>query len=272
MKNIATVFLMLIIFGCSNEKNELVNQEINNEELRKNEIISEISTFIIDLGEEQTMGQKNNNNVTTSFSSCATVSVNYSNTTWTRTVDFGTTGCQYLNGPVLKGKIIYSGTIDFNFNNYNVNYVFEDFYYDDIKVDGNKTLSKHIGTSDLSNSNHPISTLDIDLEVTFQDNQVYSRTGNTTKEFVEGYTTIFNVNDNKFLTTGNWITSNSSGVTSTSTITSPLEKRGICPYFRSGIIDLNYAGDLYNVNYGNGDCDNIALVSHNGGTPVEIHF
>jgi len=272
MKNTLLIaFTALLLVSCSKDNDEQAVAAPNNQEMERLGKIDQLNDFIIDLGDEQATSQSGRNSNPSNFSRCASVTTVSNNNTWTRTVDFGN-GCQYFNDVVLKGKIIYSGMVDFDEHEYTISYTFEDFYYDDINVDGNKSFSKFHDVSSLSNEEHPIYSLDIDLTVTYEDGDIYHRMGNKSREFVEGYNTTFNIFDNKYLSTGSWTTTRSNDVVFSSTILEPLEKKSICPYFRSGVIEIVYRNNTYNIDYGNGSCDNEAMLSYNGGTPYVINF
>lgn len=205
---------------------------------------------------------------------CAIVTTTVSGNTWTSVVDFGTTGCQFSNGhgAVLRGQIIVSGSTDFAQSPYVWTYNFNNFYYDNILVEGTKTLSRTVQGTTANSSPHPVVVVDLDLHLTFLNGNEYDRTGTRTWELIVGHDTPLVYTDNIYVATGSWITvgENSSF---TSTITTPLRFEIACNYrLVSGVIRIVKNNHTADVNYGTGNCDNNATISIDGGTPYAFTF
>ena len=196
---------------------------------------------------------------------CATVTNTIVGSTWTRTVDFGTTGCELRNGNVLKGKIIVSGSIDLNQTSLTINYSFVDFYHNAKLIKGNKTVVITQQSTSANQNVHPIATMTIDMTVTYPNGNVYTRTGTRIREMVEGFGTPSVWLDNVFLITGNWTTTLPNGSTQTSTITTPLKIRMNCNYIVSGVLEFVRNNTTAILDYGiDNGCDNLATVTING--------
>ncbi|MCG2610726.1 hypothetical protein LZZ90_04315 [Flavobacterium sp. SM15] len=204
--------------------------------------------------------------------SCATVTTVVANNVWTSTIDFGTTGCQYYNGAILKGIIIVSGSTNFAQSPYTWTYNFNNFYYNNIKVEGTKVLSRVVQATSLLATPHPVVTIDLNLHFTFPNGNQYDRTGTRVRELVEGYDTPLVFNDNVYLVTGSWITAGSSSSHLT-TILTPLRFVVACQYkLTEGSFKVERNSHTAVVNYGDGTCDNNATVSYDGGTPIAFTF
>lgn len=270
------LFLIILTFSCSKDKETTPEPAFNVSNVQKNNKMEIISEIILEIGENQmgfeSSGRNSNNNTFIFLPQCVTVTTVTSNDSWSRTIDFGTSGCEYYNGAILKGKIIYTGSVNDNPNNCTINYNFDNFYYDDILVIGNKNFTKSFESSSLSSEDHPISSIDIDLSFTFPDNETFQRTGVKTREMIEGYDTYLNIFDNKYLTTGQWETHSNGNLINNGNIQTPLENKSFCPYIVSGVIELNSNGNNSIINYGNGNCDNTAELIYNGGSPIIIHL
>lgn len=198
---------------------------------------------------------------------CATVTNTIVGTTWTRTVDFGTTGCELRNGTMLKGKIIVSGSIDLNQASLTINYSFADFYHNAKRIDGNKTIVITRQTTPANQTLHPVSTMNIDMTVTFPNGNIYTRTGTRVREMIEGFDTPSIWLDNVFLITGNWTTTLPNGSNQTSTITTPLKIRMNCNYIVSGVLEIVRNNTTAVLDYGiDNGCDNLATATINGVT------
>ncbi len=197
---------------------------------------------------------------------CVTLTNTIVGSTWTRTVDFGTTGCELKNGNILKGKIIVSGSIDFNKTALTINYSFVDFYHNAKLIKGNKTVvisQKSTSTNQI----HPVATMTLDMTVTFPNGNVYTRVGTRIREMVEGIDTPSVWLDNVFLITGNWTTTLPNGSTQTSTITTPLKIRMNCNYIVSGVLAFTRNNNTAILDYGiDNGCDNQATATINGVT------
>ena len=197
---------------------------------------------------------------------CVTLTNTIVGSTWTRTVDFGTTGCELKNGNILKGKIIVSGSIDLNKTALTINYSFVDFYHNAKLIKGNKTVViSQKSTS--ANQIHPVATMTLDMTVTFPNGNVYTRVGTRIREMVEGIDTPSVWLDNVFLITGNWTTTLPNGSTQTSTITTPLKIRMNCNYIVSGVLAFTRNNNTAILDYGiDNGCDNQATATINGVT------
>lgn len=205
---------------------------------------------------------------------CATVTTTVSGNTWTSVVDFGTTGCQFSNGhgAILRGQVIVSGSTDFSQSPYVWTYSFNNFYYDNILVEGTKTLSRTIQATTANANPHPVVVVNLDLHLTFPNGNEYDRDGSRTWELIVGYDTPLVFSDNVYLATGNWTTVGE-GSSFTSTITTALRFEIACQYrLVAGEIRVVKNNHTADVNYGNGACDNNATISIDGGSPYAFTF
>jgi len=181
----------------------------------------------------------------------------------TKTLDFGNEGCEIPNGNVLKGKII----ISFNYNpdatTHIINYAFDNFYHNAIKVEGNKSFTRVFSTSTANPDMHPIVTMNIDMTVTFPNGNNYQRIGTRVREIVEGYNTI-PLLDNKYQVTGNWTTTFPNTTQQNSSIVNPLIIKLNCANIVQGSINFVRNNNTATLDYGDGSCDNQGVFSING--------
>lgn len=207
---------------------------------------------------------------------CATVTTTVSGNVWTSVVDFGTTGCQFANGhgAVMRGQIIVSGSTDFAQSPYVWTYNFNNFYYDNILVEGTKTLSRTVESTTALATPHPIVDVDLDLHLTFPNGNEYDRDGIRTWELIVGYDTPLVFSDNVYIAYGNWTTvGEGSSFTSTIVPATALRFEIPCQYrLVAGEITIVKNSHTAVVNYGTGTCDNNATISINGGTPYAFTF
>lgn len=181
----------------------------------------------------------------------------------TKTIDFGTTGCPLPNGNILKGIIVISFTYQPEAISHTVNYSFNNFFHNAIEFDGTKTFTRVMGTSTANPQTHPIVTMNMDMTATFPNGAVVTREGTRVREIIEGYGTPI-WNDNIYEITGSWTTTFPNNVVQTSTITSPLRIRMNCSNIVRGIITIVRNNNTATLDYGVGECDNLAVFTING--------
>ena len=235
--------------------------------------VNDVATIADDqVSMQQSLGAK----TTVAFKSilppCAIVTTVLNNGTWTRTVDFGTTGCTLANGNILKGKITISFANDFTSPTRTITYSFDGFYHNGNLLQGSRTIVKTLNSTSLLAAIHPVSTFTIDMTITFANGTVYTRTGTRVREMIAGYDTPFNWSDNIFLETGNSTTTHANGNVVTCTITTPLEFTMSCdmPFPVQGVISITKNDSTGIVDYGNGTCDNIATLTVDSGLTTNI--
>jgi hypothetical protein len=115
---------------------------------------------------------------------------------------------------------------------------------------------------------HPIVTMNVDITATFPNGNSYVRVGQRVREIVEGFSTPI-LGDNVYQVTGSWTTSFPNTTIQTSTITTPLKVKLSCilvnkPLIVQGVITFVRNNNTATLDYGNGDCDNLAVFTING--------
>ena len=187
----------------------------------------------------------------------------------TKILNFGTVGCPMLNGNVLRGIIEIKFTFNPNATTHVINYEFINFYHNAIKFDGNKTFTRTMTAATAASPSHPIVVMTMDMTATFPDGRVFTRVGTRTREIIEGYNTPIIFLDNVYKITGSWTTTRPNTSVQTSTITTPLRVKMACiivnkPLIVAGVISFERNNQIATLDYGNGDCDNLAIFTFNG--------
>ena len=182
--------------------------------------------------------------------------------TVTKTIDFGTVGCPMANGNVLRGQIIVSFVYQPTAASQSINYEFVNFYHNNIKIVGNKNFTRTFVQG------LPVVVMNMDLTATFPDGRMFDRVGTRTRTITAGYDTPL-LSDNVYQVTGNWTTTYPNLADQVSTITSPLIVKMDClqvnkPLLVQGVITFQRAARTSTLNYGSGDCDNLAVFTING--------
>ena len=273
VSGIAIVMLSFFISCDSSNDGNDNNPALTAKDIAVNSKIDVAIDDVIYIVEDQYSAQQSISNRSSTASksilpTCATFTTVLVDGTWTRTIDFGSTGCTLPNGNVLKGKIIISFSNDFTSMSRTLSYRFVDFYHNGKLLQGNKSITYESKSTQLLATEHPVMTFTVDMKITFDDGKVYSRTGTTVKETIEGSETPLNWEDNVFLVTGNSATSLLNGDTITTVITTPLRYITSCklPFPVSGIVSITKNTSEGTLDFGDGKCDNLATLTIDGVT------
>lgn len=284
MKNVlklsAVVALFIMSTSCENDIVKNTTQLTSDDAIVNSKIdlasddIATIADQLFDNIDSNTITYRtiNNNSI---FSNCATITrvpafgiPLIPGTQVTKTIDFGTTGCTLNNGNVVRGKIIISFVFQPTAVSHTVTYTFDNFYHNNIKFVGTKTFTRSMTTQTATAAPHPIVVMELDMTITLPNGDEYERVGTRTRELIEGFYTP-NFMDNIYKITGNWTTTAPNGSQHTATITEPLRAKMSCiavnkPILAKGIIAFVRNNITSTLNYGNGECDNIAVFTING--------
>jgi hypothetical protein len=211
---------------------------------------------------------------------CATVSDLGSTTSVrTLTITFGnpnTPTCKF-RGRYLKGQIILTRTMGTSFPKI-MTVTYKDFYINDNKLEGTSTWTREmVGTGDAL---HPKTTFTMtEMKLTTKSG-IYTRNGSKIREMIAGFLTRTSPTDDVFSTYGTFTTTHPNGSTFASLIdmATPLIHKTACgllqnpvPFPVSGILKLTKNTHYATIDYGTGDCDDLATITINGVTK-EIHL
>jgi len=270
------IIVLLFTVSCS-KKDSSDNSSMSKEEAQSSSKIDlandDVSSIVEDQYNNINSSSFSNKNGELALSTCATITRVPSFGTAlndgdqvTKTIDFGSS-CILSNNNVVSGKIIISFTYHPTAASQTVNYNFDNFYHNNIKIEGNKTFTRTMTVATATSPSHPIVVMQMDLTATIN-GQSHHRVGTRTREIIAGYDTPNVFSDNVYSITGNWTTTHPTG-TVTSTITSPLLAKMSCmnvnkPLLVQGVITFNKNNHSATLDYGSGDCDNLAVYTVNG--------
>lgn len=274
---IAVLFAVILFASCTKDNNDLANA-FTTEDLQTNAKLDQVANDLSDIIDDQYFTENPAGKTIAPTESnllppCVTVTRTFTSTTWTRTINFGTTGCAMPNGAILRGIIRVSGVLPYSTSNYVITYTFDGFRYNDFLVQGNRTITRSLGTSTYQVNTHPICVMDMNMTFT-NSRGIFTRVGTRTRECIEGYTSAI-WTDNVYVITGNWTTTFPNGNVHSNAIsnTTPLRVRLNCDYrVVSGVVNITRPNHTAVLDYGAGTCDNLATISIDGGTPVTITF
>lgn len=178
------------------------------------------------------------------------------------TIDFGS-GCTAKDGRTRKGKItvVYTGSLIISGNSATT--IFDNYYLDNIKVEGTHKLT-NTGTFDKKS----YTTQVINAKLSISNNDYMQWNSQKTVTQVEGGSTPLIGLDDAYNITGNAggsVQLNGKYFQWSTVITAPLLKRFTCPWIAKGTISLNKGNDAVAVlDYGAGTCDNKGSFTVNG--------
>lgn len=194
---------------------------------------------------------------------CATVTLDTTVFPRELTIDFGEENCLCNDGRYRRGKIIITFTGRYRMPGTVITHGFEDFYVNDNKVEGTKVVT-NMGKND---SGHTYFTIEV-VGVIYKanDGETISWNSSRAREWVEGEDTRFR-RDDVYLITGTADGIRANGETWTKEIINALRVELDCRYIVSGTMEIQPENRLLRIlDYGDGECDNIATVLINGVT------
>lgn len=193
---------------------------------------------------------------------CMTVTIheNENGEFWPRswTLDYGTENCECCSGVLRRGKINVTLSDWWKNEGSLKEITFEDFYFNDNKMEGVKTIL-NTGLNDAGNLTFNKKVADAKL--TYTDGSSITWNCEKNSEQIEGGATLLFADD-VWSVNGSGSGVNLDGKSYTTTITTPLIYKNGCFYPVSGVVEIATEGeDLKIIDYGSGECDNLATVT-----------
>lgn len=279
------IFSILNFTSCNSDSTSattdtaLTVSEVNSTQIMDN-AIDDVSV-IADDQYELTEGSANGKTSATYYPltpSCATVSdLGSTSTVRVLTITFGTaTSSCLFRGHNLRGQIILTRTIGTAFPKI-MTVTYNNFYVNDNKLEGTSTWKREMlgaGTT-----LHPKTTFTMtNMKLTTAEG-TYTRNGERFREMTAGFLTRTSPTDDVFSTWGTFTTTYTNGNVYSSSISAdtPLITKTACglqqtprPFPVSGVLKLTKNSHYVTIDYGNGDCDNLAMLSKDGGVATQI--
>lgn len=260
----------LFFTSCNNGDTVDLSEPISADEtialVEVDDISDEVNNVIDDLfaTDEQLLSKPVEESKTEDQLTCVIKTIVVTDTLKLVTLDFGE-GCELPSGNVLRGKIIMNYSTDTDLLSLTISYAYENFYFNEISVEGGNII---VRIRENENGN-PQSTVTFDTTMTWPDGVYASRQGTKVREWIEGSDTrIFG--DNVFLITGNWTVTFSDGTMFYSNIIEPLRREMACRYIVSGVIKVQKLDIKGTLDFGDGSCDDIAILTNEVGEESEI--
>lgn len=174
------------------------------------------------------------------------------------TVDFGTTGVLCRDGRTRKGKVIITYNGRYRTAGTIINTTTNNYYVNDNKVDGTRVVTNMGNNS----SGQPYFSVSENGTITKASGGTITWNSTRTRTWTAGFSTLTPYDDS-YSITGNATGTNSVGNSYTVNINSALVRNFSCSYhcFTAGVIEHNSAGKTHTVDFGNGACDNTAVMT-----------
>lgn len=197
---------------------------------------------------------------------CATVTTVENGNFKEKTIDFGD-GCELRNGNVLSGIIFLSYEKDMEAATKTLQLSLENFTYNEVEVEGSATI---IRTRANANDN-PQSQVSGQFSGVWPDGDTVSFAKNRTREWIEGYGSGF-WGDNVFSITGSSSFTGKLGNVFQKEITTPLRREWSCRFIVSGVLDITRNDATASLDFGDGSCDAVGVLTSPDGESSEIQL
>ncbi len=194
--------------------------------------------------------------------SCATVNVTpLVGFPKTISIDFGA-GCTSQNGISRKGKITIVLSDSVRKTGSTAVLTFDNYYVNLFKKEGTITWT-NTSTDNVKSWQRKVEN----GKITSPNGKYWLHNGVKNVVQTAGYNTPLNLLDDVFSITGSHTVTNSAGKTRNSTITEALQKKTACENIDKGKISVQGPNHVAVIDFGNGECDKVATISIDGGTP-----
>lgn len=192
------------------------------------------------------------------LSSCATVTKDTVSNPHKMTIDFGTTNCLCNDGRYRRGQIIVTFAGKYRDSGYVRTISFNNYYVNDNQVTGTKQIT-NMG----HNSNgHLYYNISVNGAIILDSNKgTITQVSTRTRTWVNGENTQARIDD-VYEITGSGTLTRPNNTTVAENISSPLVVALNCKWIKQGVMQLTPQGKATRtLNYGNGNCDNQAVLT-----------
>jgi hypothetical protein len=194
---------------------------------------------------------------------CAIVTIDTIAVPHVMTIDFGDTNCLCNDGRYRRGMIHVSFTGRYHKPGTVITITTDNYYVNDNQVN----CIKVIENNGYNEEGHMVFTIHVNGYIIFANNEgTLNWSSDKTREWIEGEETP-RIRDDVYLIRGTATGTRPSGITFTKVIIEPLRRELSCRYFVSGTVEITPEGrPVRLLDFGNGECDNLATVTINGRT------
>lgn len=264
MKQLKLVFAVCLMFigfnSCQKEEAAATVDEItlSLQETQAEETLADVDLLVDEAVDSNSSLLKSASIESAAYlTGCPVITVNKTTTPQVVTIDFGTS-CTGKDGKVRSGKIIVTSTSFTTFPSVR-DKSFDNYFVDGKKIEG--SIAKTI-TKDQEN-NIRTAVIKENITITFPDAEgKATRIAELTREYQRN--SLLNPLDNQVVSWGTVEFTRVSGVKVTKIITSadPLVFKVACHHIVSGTVSVTTSDNRsWSINYGDGSCDNKAMLT-----------
>jgi hypothetical protein len=261
IKRLSLVAIIFLTFACSDNEDEVVVLETmpTTTELTlaaQVDTAEDASFAVVENLYIENIDETRSNVVNSFFADCATITVTPNGDgSGNVLVDFGES-CELANGAVVSGQVALNYSIAQN-ESRTVTYIYDNFTYNTNEVSGGGTIQRIFENA----NGNPQSEVTASIAVYFPEQDVTAtRDANRVREWIEGVGSGI-WTDNVFSVTGNWNTTFSNGFARSGDVMEALRREATCPHFVSGTLAITQNNIEGVLNYGDGVCDAIAVIT-----------
>lgn len=264
---------VLLIYSCKKEESVEFEEEqtFNVAELKASDETELISEEVLNIAEDVYATDEIIETSKSFYSSdylpdCVTITTVVTSTTKEKSIDFGE-GCELPNGNVLSGIIYLSYSKEMDLAIQTLSLDLENFVFNGVAVEGSAAVERM-----RSNANgNPQAEAVASFSSEWPDGTTASFTGNRTREWIEGFGTGF-WGDNVFLISGEGTYTGKSGNVFMKETITPLRRELACRFIVSGILEISRNDATASLDFGDGSCDAIGVLTHPDGSSEEIYL
>jgi len=270
--NVAAILIAAVLVSSCNKDaadEVIVDQEtFDVQELKASDEAELITEEVLNVGEDVYAADElsfSNKGYTSDFlPDCVTITTVITSTSKEKTIDFGD-GCELPNGNVLSGIIYLSYLKDTDVPMNTLSMSLENFTFNGVAVEGSASVDRV-----RSNENgNPQADASASFNATWPDGSTASFTGNRTREWIEGYGSGF-WGDNVFLISGNATYTGPLGNVFMKETITPLRRELACRFIVSGVLEISRNDATASLDFGDGSCDAIGILTYPDGSTKEI--
>lgn len=254
--------LLILASACQKSDDDVQSDASTELEMKQEAIAEVLFDEVFEISNEgmrlAETGFKNGQNFRRRIGDCATITIDTTVMPRVMTIDFGEENCLCPDGKNRRGQIIVTFNGRFHQPGTVITQTFNNYHVNDNHIQGSR-VRENLG---LNEDGHPHFICEVDGSVTLAENgTVISRVASHMRTWIEGFGTPTWVDD-VHLIEGEALTENSNGFSSSRTILLPLRRELSCHHFVSGTVEIERTGrPLAILDYGDGECDNIATVT-----------
>ena len=261
----------VVISSCNKDSSEdvILDQEtFDVQELKASDEAELITEEVLNVGEDvyaaDELSLSDKGYRSDFLPDCVTITTVITSTSKEKTIDFGE-GCELPNGNVLSGIIYLSYLKDLDLATNTLSMSLENFTFNGVAVEGSATVER---TRSNENGN-PQADASASFSATWPEGDTASFTGNRTREWIEGYGSGF-WGDNVFLITGMATYTGPLGNVFMKETITPLRRELACRFIVSGVLEISRNDATASLDFGEGTCDAVGMLTYPDGTTEEI--